>query len=416
MADQSIHRTAQMMYENALNHLSNGIMSPFDQNVLSYTPLPDSVTDPYVTQDVDALQTMNMTNNALNAWIEESKKASYFTKHFVTLSRLIMNGVAAMARGLVTLHLRGQDLEQAPMSIGDLISVSSYQFRKSYLGVLQTVKTRPEISERLLMNQLGWNNTLIKLFKTRDKLSRPAPVQKTAGCEIQCSAADASALADGAPESESVHSLSAGSSAAECNVSEIRELPALSEPGSYGAIRAFAPYKGNAKGMKRRKNEEGRMKKEQGAGSDKNAEFGIRNAESGLDEEKEEKRTERNVRNEDGRMKNEEGQTETEVGNEEERMKNEYGRTENELGNDEGDFKRADENGGSPLDPEHPPEFLKILYRALCRSAGSEDGTIEYTLEEVRLLLSDPEFCYYKPELAAEMRGFLKSAVDDGSH
>ena len=60
---------------------------------------------------------MNLTNNALQLWVEEAKKASYFTKHFVTLSRMIMNGVATMARGLVTLHMRGEDLDQAPLSI-----------------------------------------------------------------------------------------------------------------------------------------------------------------------------------------------------------------------------------------------------------------------------------------------------------
>ena len=173
MSDYLSSPIRQMMYQNMLANLSNGIISPLDKDIMAFTSLPDSVIDPYIKRETDPLQMMNLTNNALQIWVEESKKASYFTKHFVTLSRMIMNGVATMARGLVTLHMRGEDLDQAPLSIQELISISSCQFRKSYLGVLQTVKSHPEISARLLENQLSWNNTLLKLFKTKEKLAKP---------------------------------------------------------------------------------------------------------------------------------------------------------------------------------------------------------------------------------------------------
>ena len=267
-----------MMFRDACMNLSNGIVNPLDKDILSYAPLPDSVIDPYITQEVDPLQTMNLTNNTLKVWVEESKKANYFTTHFVTLSRMIMNGVATMARGLVTLHLRGEDLEQAPLSIQDLISISSYQFRKSYIGVLQTVKSKPEVSERLLMNQLRWNNTLIKLFKTREKLERPV-------VSGQCSVISAQGLendegknnnevphidlessnpvndekalheaeikSNGDPNVSNLESGSSEVSGLESDVSpltELSELPALTAPGAYGAIRPYGPYRNQAGG------------------------------------------------------------------------------------------------------------------------------------------------------------------------
>ena len=147
------------MYQDTLTNLYAGVVSAIDREVLSYSPLPSNIVDPYASQDVDPAGTMNMTYSAMVVWIDEAKKADYFSKHFVTLSRMIMNGTTTMARGLVTMYGRGEDLSSAPMSIGDLISLSSYHFRKSYLGVIQTAKSKPEVSERLLLNQLGCLDT-----------------------------------------------------------------------------------------------------------------------------------------------------------------------------------------------------------------------------------------------------------------
>ena len=92
-------------------------------------------------------------------------------------AKMIMNGTVTMARGLMSLHNRGEELSLCPMSIGDLISLGSYHFRKSYLGVLQTAKSHPEVSRRLLMNQIGWANTLLRLYKTKEKLETPVVVR-----------------------------------------------------------------------------------------------------------------------------------------------------------------------------------------------------------------------------------------------
>ena len=96
-----------------------------------------------------------------------------------------------MGRGLVTLYNRGEDLSQAPMQIGDLISVGSYHFRKSYLGVIQTAKSHPEISERLLVNQLSWTNILLRLYKTKEKLAKPISGVRNSKTQRDCHAAAA---------------------------------------------------------------------------------------------------------------------------------------------------------------------------------------------------------------------------------
>ena len=248
MSDYLSSPMKRMMYQNMITNLSNGIISPLDKDIMSFAPLPDSVIDPYIKRETDPLQMMNLTNNALKLWVEESKKASYFTKHFVTLSRMIMNGVATMARGLVTLHIRGEDLDQAPLSIQELISISSCQFRKSYLGVLQTVKSHPEISERLLENQLSWNNTLLKLFKTKEKLAKPlspADIRETetidqisdSGDRIVPELAQTSALTTQTTELPQASGL-------EIQEDGLSGFSALSEPAAYGAVHAYGPLSG----------------------------------------------------------------------------------------------------------------------------------------------------------------------------
>ena len=166
-----------MMYQNALNSLYNGAVMPHEREILARAPLPTDIVDPFVSQDVDPLQIMGFAYNSLITWIDEAKKANYFSKKFTDLSKLVMKGVMTMGRGLVALHNRGEDLAQAPMQIGDLISVSSYHFRKSYLGVIQTAQSHPEISERLLINQLSWTNMLFRLYKTKDKLEKAVSSQ-----------------------------------------------------------------------------------------------------------------------------------------------------------------------------------------------------------------------------------------------
>ena len=165
-------------YQNALLGLMNGCLMPWDKEVLSAAPLPSTVIEPYMAKEVpDVRESMRLTYETMVVWIDEARKVNYFSKRFVQLSKMIMNGVTTMGRGLITLHARGEELTEVPMSIEDLIGVASYHFRKSHLGVLQTVRSHPEISERLLMNQISWNNMLMRLFKTKEKLSQKSEIR-----------------------------------------------------------------------------------------------------------------------------------------------------------------------------------------------------------------------------------------------
>ena len=222
----------EIMFQNVLIDLYAGAVNPIDREILAYSPLPSDIVDPYAAQDVDPENSMNLTYSAMTAWIEEAKKANYFSKHFVTLSKMIMNGTTTMARGLVTLHQRGKSIEGAPMSIGDLISLSSYHFRKSYLGVMQTMKSHPEISERLLLNQLGWCNTLMRLYKTKEKLA-----QQVSGVKIQESEDPQD------PELMTQDSKTAAIDALPASKERgIDAAVAFTEPGAFSAPRAYSSY------------------------------------------------------------------------------------------------------------------------------------------------------------------------------
>ena len=218
----------QMFYQNALMALTGGCLNSVDRDVLSLAPLPPDFIDPYAEQEVSARQAMELAYSAMVIWIEQAKQCNYFSKRFVQLSRLVMNGVTTMGRGLVSLHARGEDLSIAPMSIDDLISLASYHFRKSYLGVLQTAKSHPEVSERLLMNQLGWTNMLLRLYKTKNKLETPVSGSKLpAGAENAVAEPSVSAQLE---TSSSVKSIS--------------EPSGFREPGALAAPRAFTSLEG----------------------------------------------------------------------------------------------------------------------------------------------------------------------------
>ncbi len=244
--------TYKLMYMNALIGLENGHLMPWDKDILASAPLPASVIDPYTTKEMpDVLESMKLTFNAMSIWVDEAKKVNYFSKRFVQLSRMVMNGVTTMGRGLVTLHQRGEDLSQSPMSIQDLLGVASYHFRKSYLGVLQTSRSHPEIGERLLMNQIGWNNMLMRLFKTRDKLAEPVVSgqcsggRKDQGARIQdsgVSGQEARALPD--TSDLLVQALHSGSHTSDLKsqISTLTPPSALTEPGAFTAPRAFSSY------------------------------------------------------------------------------------------------------------------------------------------------------------------------------
>ena len=265
----------ELMHENMLQEafmdLENGHLMPWDKILLAGSPLPESITQPYTTREVsDVRESMRLTYETMSVWIEESKNESYFSKRFVQLSRMIMNGVTTIGRGLITLHARGEEPRNVPMSVQDLIGVASYQFRKSHLGVLQTVRSHPEISERLMMNQIGWNNMLMRLFKTKEKLAKPV-VNAELASNSECGRRNEESLPDTKSASNHGHALP--------------DAAALFEPGALCAPRAFSSLDGSKSPAISRRHALGTSSEKCGMRDAEplpNSECGMRNAEFGF--------------------------------------------------------------------------------------------------------------------------------------
>ena len=258
----------ESMQTDALFDIYSGIVTPVDRKILEDMPLPSDMVDPFSSQDVHPLSVMNLTYVSLSGWIEEARKEKYFTERFVSLSKLVMKGVTTMGRGLVTLHQRGEELTAAPMQIGDLISVGSYHFRKSYLGVVQFSAKHPEIGERLLLNQLNWSTTLLRLYKTKEKLAKPIlneevrskneelpgqvevpAIRNSENVYNEEKGTIEKELPDGKDNISSflpLHSSFEEASSLEGG-SSLEALSALYEPGAFSAHRAYAPLDGSGR-------------------------------------------------------------------------------------------------------------------------------------------------------------------------
>jgi len=429
--------SSQLFYQSALNGLETGILMPWDRQLLSVSPLPDSVIEPFTTKEMpDVLSSMKMTYDAMVIWIEEAKKINYFSKRFVQLSRMVMNGVTTMARGLITLHGRGEDLNESPMSIKDLLDVASYHFRKSYLGVLQTSRSHPEIGERLLMNQIGWNNILMRLFKTRDKLAAPV---KAAVCNAKSESIESSESRDclntsvQSGKDEAVKALPASDSRAYSAPS------AFAEPGAYSAPRAFSSYDKASSGSGKKnpavvqKNE----MTEENPDERKEIEKKIEKVETS-DSLTEKVKTARKS----GESDEQSGQPETDErtqANPETAEKGNPAEADEKIHENPdpqesgtGDQEVPEESGehlseGNPveepiaaLEPDPPdslspgpdgsiPGYLKILQDIYARSDDSDSGTFTMSFDEIRYLASDPEFGLIYPEAAAEMKSLMQN-------
>ena len=357
---------SRMMYQNALADLANGVINPLTQDVLSYAPLPSDVVDPYVSRTMEARSTMDLAYSSLSVWMEEAKKANYFTKHFVTLSRMINTGVATMARGLATLHAFGEDLSDAPMSIQDLIKLASYHIRKSYLGVLQTSRSHPEIGEQLLMNQLRWTDTLMRLFKTKDKLSKKAAVIKQ-DAEITVSGESAPSELKSPDRKE----LPDG------DIQPLAGFSAVTAPGAYGAARPYAPISPNQKSAEKRVPTEN---PEEELPVEPVAEVPSEDVAAAVSDEADKEAADSNVSAPE---------------------------TAPEMhGPAMDDVPVPPEDAVMPC-AEDPPAYYRILYEAASRSMASGDEGLTFTEEEVRELLADPEFCLHERELASHLRKLL---------
>ena len=436
--------TEHLFLRDALYNLQAGYLDAADKEVLSYTPLPDTVIDPYLSQQVESKTAMDLTYNSLVTWIEEAKKTNYFSKHFVTLSKLINNGVATMARGLVTLHMNGEDISLAPMSIDELIGISSYQFRKSYLGVLQTSAKNPEIGERLLLNQLSWTTTLLRLYKTKDKLAEK-PVIKNHKPDIKAVENQDDINSKQAEISEALTIteplLSIG------NESALSEPQALSEPGAFSAVRSYSEF--SEKDVRKSGSSKKQLQKDTNSCPEislphkhpkdnteqKTAMFneteklpdGNKEAAKSLSEKENSPAAEAKHDTVSGNKNSEEIDIAQRIGSETSNEKPKADPEEKEKSasapnSDEEKqkiraanlFENKDDAAEDILhsppeeipipDADHPPKYFRILYDALCRSGAPDNGEIIFTNDEIAQLLADPEFCFYEKETADVLR------------
>lgn len=397
----------QMLFQNAMHSLYSGHVLPADRDLLSRTPLPETIIEPFSSRDSDPIQIMKMTYTALVTWIDEAKKANYFSKHFVRLSKLILNGVVTMGRGLVSLHNRGEDLSLAPMSIDDLIGVASYHFRKSYLGVIQTVRSHPEVSERLLLNQLNWSSALLRLYRTRDRLNEKPAVSRTELADASGNPAAAHDLPapDGKPAEAKAGCLSAN---------PLPDAAALFEPAAFSAPRALSALDGSKAPLG--KSHSGKsLKPADEASVPKNLKAGdpeCKKIKSDTPAGTEKKEAEDNQSHESA------GKTESET------LKSESGKPAETVERDAGEKEDSKERPGTAEKerssartdpcgtasvPSEPPRYLSMLKALRDREWSGGDGGASFGWDDIRRLLSDPEFIRDHPSRAEKLRGYLGS-------
>ena len=78
----------------------------------------------------------------------------------------------------------------------------------------------------------------------------------------------------------------------------------------------------------------------------------------------------------------------------------------------EADGSEEDDDLTMITEPNFSPSSI-IMSQVIARSVEAGDGMLSFTEEEMRILLSDPEFREYRPHLAAQMRDFL-AEIDSG--
>ena len=409
------------MRTDALHDLYAGYVTPLDREILADMPLPSDMVDPFASQDVEPLSVMNLTYVSLSGWIAEAKKEKYYSERFVSLSKLVMKGVTTMGRGLVTLHQRGEDLSAAPMQIDDLISVGSYHFRKSYLGVVQFSAKHPEIGERLLVNQLGWSTTLLRLYKTKEKLE--------SGIRSQVSGVSSNDEGrtlqneEGSIQNEELRSnAECGMRNAElpsdsgCEISNtalddrsaLSAVSALFEPAAFSAQRALTSLTPNKKSetLGNKKSEIRNKKYEEVKTADneeiktKNEEVRTKNDEPAdcADHPADRKSSEISGKG------TEEYSLSTENKAEAVPVRFETEKSSSETSQSENYDLLTDEN--LPLITEIP-ETVKIMQNVMRRSKDEKDGMLTFTIDEMRVLAADPIFAEMEPELTADIRNAL---------
>ena len=64
-------------------------------------------------------------------------------------------------------------------------------------------------------------------------------------------------------------------------------------------------------------------------------------------------------------------------------------------------------------EPDPIPETVRIMQNVFRRSESNGDGTLSFTIDEMRVLAEDPIFADMEPSLAADIRNAL-AELDSG--
>ena len=340
-----------------------------------------------------------------------------------------MKGVTTMGRGLVTLHKRGEDLSAAPMQIEDLISVGSYHFRKSYLGVVQFSAKRPEIGERLLLNQLRWADMLLRLYKTKEKLSEKPGIRSNRP-EIKDGGDTDAAKAKLGGQENTAGQLSAASpfdsldSLFVDRSSSLASPSSLNEPAAFSAQRALSALDGSKKCGMRKAEAHKASHPAAAPAAQEDRHPGCANDPSNP-----------KCANDQNNPKPEENDSKTEIPEgpktPDRQIEENITKSENtEHEETPGDFPDRDQFPGIPepdpmpdpgpeehihkgnRSPEIPfpdslPETVRIMQNVIRRSEANGDGMLAFTIDEMRVLAKDPIFADMETRLAADIRNAL---------
>ncbi len=150
---------------------------------------------------ISCLETLRATTENLKRWLKDGMEENRFGLPFVQTTKMIMDAVTTIGRGLVTLHVLGEDLSEAPMQIGELLDIAGFHFKKCSDGVRVSAGVNPTVCTRLFTCQLRWQNLIFRLYRTEEFLSKPVKSQKK-----QTAPAEVRGALDAAP-SESAHSV-----------------------------------------------------------------------------------------------------------------------------------------------------------------------------------------------------------------
>ena len=138
-------------------YMSYGMECLSEKEMERFGPLPDEVHHtPDEVARISCLETLRVTSENLKRWLKDGMEKNRFGLFFVQTTKMIMDAVTTIGRGLVTLHVLGEDLSQAPMQIGELLDIAGFHFKKCSDGVRVSAGINPTVCTRLFACQLRW--------------------------------------------------------------------------------------------------------------------------------------------------------------------------------------------------------------------------------------------------------------------